>query len=157
MTCEKILVDNFPRSFFLDVFLLLTGKFLASPVTAKKVFTGSNYTSPNEARNLPVRSKKTSRKKERRKLSTSIFSHVITIVINLENDLHNNMNVRKMEVAPCAPAKPLVLVSGASPAAACCSHTGATPPTAPHRPPSRRNQIAEELEYWRYRWMWAGK
>lgn len=30
MTCEKILVDNFLRSFFLDVFLLLTGKFLTS-------------------------------------------------------------------------------------------------------------------------------
>ena len=30
MTCEKILVDNFLCSFFLDVFLLLTGKFLAS-------------------------------------------------------------------------------------------------------------------------------
>ena len=63
---------------------------------AEKVFTGSNYASPNEARNLPVRSKKTSRKKERIKLSTSIFSHVITIVIKLENDLHNNMNVRKI-------------------------------------------------------------
>ena len=83
------------------------------------------------------------KKKEQRKLSTSIFSHVITIVIDLENDLHNNMNVRKMKVAPCAPAKPLVLVSGASPTAACCSHTGATPPTAP---PLRAALAAEPQE-----------
>lgn len=99
-----------------------------------------NYTSPNEARNLPVRSKKMLRKKERRELSTSIFLHVITIVINLKNDMHNNMNVRKIEVAPCASTKPLVLVSGASPTAACCSHTGATPPTAP---PLRIAPVAE--------------